>query len=572
MRTLATALAFLALGATPALAKQPVASSLDKVLVIGTDGTRWDLLRDAMRDGRAPNLARLARQGFARPSKLDYGPNVLTLSEVGWSSIASGVWPDKHGVDGRKFNMDPKQATKNGYLDFLTRVERGKPRLETYLAADWANLGLPENGGPIFGPTDERFATRVAEERLELWDAGDVQVTNAARSYLRTGVPDASFVYFGLVDEAAHLAGSATPTYRQSITTTDARIGQILRAVRRRPTYRFESWTIIVTTDHGQRTLDEPSLATHLSQTPLEITSFLIGAGPGLGKGEAAEGRGYRADRPPPARAAGTEAWKLDGRPLSRSGGSLVSASARKGRLRVTLRLAQPRAARGRVRGAPARGVRVTSAASLDAHVNGRPVGGSLKGGRTIVVGVPGRRLRSLWLTGAVTGSGGNGRTVKLSRRARRPRAELGREVGRLGPSNRPPARPYPLHAQTSQPRTGSARPCRSRTPGRRVRAGRPRRRHEDREGRRRLLQEVQDHDPERRHREVALGRGPATRRDRHEGPEEVPLEDEEVRHLLEEAAQARHLQVHLHRPPAGHEGQDRRRVGAKPRALNLPQ
>ena len=119
----------------PALAKQPVAPNLDKVLVIGTDGTRWDLLRDAMRDGRAPNLARLARQGFARPSKLDYGPNVLTLSEVGWSSIASGVWPDKHGVDGRKFNMDPKQATKNGYLDFLTRVQRGEPRLDTYLAS-----------------------------------------------------------------------------------------------------------------------------------------------------------------------------------------------------------------------------------------------------------------------------------------------------------------------------------------------------------------------------------------------------------------------------------------------------
>ena len=68
MRILATALAVLVLGAGPALAKPPVASSLDKVLVIGTDGTRWDLLRDAMRDGRAPNLARLARQGFARSS------------------------------------------------------------------------------------------------------------------------------------------------------------------------------------------------------------------------------------------------------------------------------------------------------------------------------------------------------------------------------------------------------------------------------------------------------------------------------------------------------------------------
>ena len=260
MRTLATALAALALGASPALAQAqaPSGSNLDKVLVIGTDGTRWDLLRDAMRDGRAPNLARLARQGFARPSKLQYAPAVLTLSEVGWTSIASGVWPGKHGVDGRKFNMDPKQATKNGYLDFLTRIERSAPRISTYLASDWANLGLPQFGGPIFGTSDSRFAIGVSVETLEAWDAGDEQVTVAAERHLRRNGPDASFVYLGLVDESAHLVGSATPAYRAAIATTDARIGRVLRAVRSRPSYPFESWTVIVTTDHGQRPSTSP--------------------------------------------------------------------------------------------------------------------------------------------------------------------------------------------------------------------------------------------------------------------------------------------------------------------------
>ena len=414
MRTLATALAFLAVGATPALAQKPAAPNLDKVLVIGTDGTRWDLLRSAMRDGRAPNLARLARQGFAKPSRLEYAPQVLTLSEVGWSSIASGVWPDKHGVDGRKFNMDPKQATKNGYLDFLTRVQQGKPRLQTYLASDWANLGLPENGGPIFGPTDERFAIGVDTETIAAWDAGDVQVTNAARSFLRRDVADASFVYFGLVDETAHLSGSATPVYPQAITTTDARIGQVLRALRRRPTYGFESWTVIVTTDHGQRNLDEPSLVSHLSQTPLEITSFLIGAGPGLGNPKSPK----VVDIAPtvlqrlgiPVR----KSWKLDGKPLSRPKRSHVSASVRKGRLRVSLRLAAPK--RGARRVALHLPVRVAGADSLDAFVNGKPVGGRLSGGgRTITVGVPGRRLRSLLLTGDVAGGSGGSAVLLLS-------------------------------------------------------------------------------------------------------------------------------------------------------------
>ena len=77
----------LALVALPAAAQAaplagPDGTSLDKVLVIGTDGTRWDLLDAAMKAGRAPNLARLRREGFGRPTLLEYGPNTITLSEA----------------------------------------------------------------------------------------------------------------------------------------------------------------------------------------------------------------------------------------------------------------------------------------------------------------------------------------------------------------------------------------------------------------------------------------------------------------------------------------------------------
>ena len=185
----------LALGASPALGSPaaghaPPEMSLDKVLVVGTDGTRWDLLEAAMKSGRAPNLARLGREGFARPSLLEYGPEVLTLSEVGWSSIASGVWPDKHGVDGSKLNMDPRQATKNGYRDFLTRIENDASDFDTYLASDWANIGLAENGGPdLREPRGRALHDRRGEETLAAWNAGDVEVTECAERFLRTRQP-----------------------------------------------------------------------------------------------------------------------------------------------------------------------------------------------------------------------------------------------------------------------------------------------------------------------------------------------------------------------------------------------
>ena len=339
--------------ASPAFAQSaplsgPPGASLNKVLVIGTDGTRWDLVQEAVRAGKAPNLARLQRKGFGRPALLNYAPSVFTLSEVGWSSMAAGVWPPKHGVDGSKFNMDPGQATKNGYLDFLTRIERERPSLSTFIASDWANIALPKNGGPIFGSAmDARYALDTTEETLAAWDGGDEQVTRAAERYLRQGDPDAGFVYLGVVDETAHLVGSATPAYAQSISTTDARIGRLLAAIRARPSFPFESWTVLVSTDHGQQPFDYPSIVSHLGQTPLELTSFVLGAGPGLRR---APGNPLVVDILPtvlhqlgvPVRSA----WNIDGRTLSnRRPPSSAVAKLRGGRLKVKLRLgSKPRA------------------------------------------------------------------------------------------------------------------------------------------------------------------------------------------------------------------------------------
>jgi len=380
---LTAALVAMALACASAAHAAPLAgpdgTSLNKVLVIGVDGTRWDLLERAMGTGRAPNLARLRRQGFGRPSLLRFGPDTITLSEVGWSSIASGVWEDKHGIDGTRFNMDPGQATKNGYLDFLTRIERRRPRLSTFVASDWDNIGLELNGGPIFGSSmDANYAARVPREELALWNRGDVQVTRAASRYLRRGNPDAGFVYLGLVDEAAHLAGSATPTYARAITTTDARIGRLLRAIRSRPAYPFESWTILVVTDHGQKPLSEPSVISHFGQTKLELTSFVLGAGPGLRKNVK---RPLVVDiLPTVLHQVGLRTpagWRIDGRSLSKARPpSSATARLRGGRIFVKLRLGRRARVREVALHMPARveRVRITSGCVCAWTASGRTV------------------------------------------------------------------------------------------------------------------------------------------------------------------------------------------------------
>jgi Type I phosphodiesterase / nucleotide pyrophosphatase len=416
-RTLCTAFAFLAVAPSAALAQQPLrgptGTSLNKVLLIGTDGTRWDLAEKAMKAGKAPNLARLRREGFGRPTTLLYGPHTLTLSEVGWSSIASGVWEDKHGVDGSELNKDPGQATKNGYLDFLTRIENSRPRLSTFLASDWDNIGLPLNGGPIFGSAmDANFAARIPAETIDNWTRGDVAVTDAATRYLRHSDPDAGFVYLGLVDETAHLAGSATPTYANAIASTDARIGRLLRAVRSRPTYPFESWTILVVTDHGQRPLSEPSPISHFGKTKLELTSFLFGTGPGLGRNVK---KPLVVDILPTVLhqlgLATPRSWNIDGHTLSHAKPpSSATATLRGHRLTASLTLGSRPLAKAVTFRLPAS---VTGAGGM--LVNGKPVGSVSEGRKLTASFRVAQRVRSISL--AVTVGRGHGGSLGVTLR-----------------------------------------------------------------------------------------------------------------------------------------------------------
>ena len=458
-RATAAALAAACLAATGATAraqtppplKGPAGASHAKVLVIGVDGARWDLVRQAMAQGNAPNLARLAREGVAGPTLLPYTPPAaLTISEVGWSTIASGVGPAKHGVSGYRLNSDPGQTSKNGYADFLTRAESLRPAVSTFLASNWANIGLPRNGGPIFGPAIDARWSIAAEDTVDSYNRGDAQLTEASARHLRHGDPDAGFVYLGTVDETAHLIGSATPAYRAAIATADRRIGALLDAIRRRPAYGLERWTVIVTTDHGQQDLDSPSQLSHGGPSELERTSFVLATGPGIAAGGTTapgvvdiapavlHGLGLAAD----------PAWNLDGRSFA-AGGAPPRRPAARVRLRLrggrpelalavdaapgapavsTMRLALPRGLtllRGaRVRGqggrvnVARRALRVTAPAGGARRLAARTGSGRLRISRALL-----RRLRrtpSVSLAATVTEAGDVPLERRIAVRARR--------------------------------------------------------------------------------------------------------------------------------------------------------
>ncbi|MCX5013767.1 alkaline phosphatase family protein [Streptomyces sp. NBC_00555] len=255
--------------ATPAGAADAAATT-DKVLVIGIDGAVLDRVKAA----NAPNLKGLMAQGLTARSTLYANPMAATSSGPGWSTIATGVWPDKHGVKDNSF------AGKNytAYPDFLTRIENAKPALNTYAAADWEPITSTDAGGPIFSAkVDKRLSLKGDRDG---YGSEDPKIAAAAAAELQGQNPDAAFVYLGEIDVAGHSYGAASQQYLDAIGRVDTLIGQVLTAVQNRPTYAQENWKILVTTDHGHT-----NSGGHGGSTIQERGTFVIAKGAGIAAG-----------------------------------------------------------------------------------------------------------------------------------------------------------------------------------------------------------------------------------------------------------------------------------------------
>jgi predicted AlkP superfamily pyrophosphatase or phosphodiesterase len=276
------------------------------VLVIGIDGVRVDTLQQA----DTPTLDALIAEGtvtydaFAG-GELGAATEQPTFSGPGWSSILTGVWIDKHGVQLNVFD----DANFEQYPHFFARVREKKP--DTYLSSfvTWGpiNEGIVSSAG-----ADEEFWPNEPNDSAQ----GDIEVTAAVVAHLGAEDPDVVFVQLDEVDHQGHVAGFAPDVqqYVDALETVDAQIGEMRDAVRVRPTYASESWLILVTTDHGGIGRG------HGGQTDEERTIFIVTSG---GEGEPGQvvspGPGHTAIPPTVMQHLGLEidpAWGWESEPF----------------------------------------------------------------------------------------------------------------------------------------------------------------------------------------------------------------------------------------------------------------
>ncbi|KPI07727.1 type I phosphodiesterase/nucleotide pyrophosphatase [Actinobacteria bacterium OV450] len=275
-----------------------------RVLVVGIDGVRLDLL-DAL---HTPHLDAVAAAGFLSSVQVDEA--TPTMSAPCWTTVVTGVGVAKHGVYGNQLGGN----RLGDFPDFTTRLA-AVHRRRTFAAGGWEPLFLNRSGGPLFAAPSRLSYIAPLEDTPQAWEVCDEQVAADAAYVLGGGDdPQASFVYLGSPDETAHFLGCGRE-YRQTIEAADARLGRLLGAVRSRPTFADEEWTVIVVTDHGH-----VEQGGHGGRSELERTAWICACGPGIVRG-APVGPLHHADVAAHVYAAldivPDSHWTLDGSPFT---------------------------------------------------------------------------------------------------------------------------------------------------------------------------------------------------------------------------------------------------------------
>ncbi len=252
---------------TPVLTQE---APTKKVLLIGVDGFRPSVLGDEI---HTPNLDELRANGAWSDSAQ---VRLLTQesssdSSHGWSSMLTGVWEDKHGVESNRLET----TNLDEYPDFLTRIEQVNPDMYTFSISDWPVIA----NYPIVSDAVDVKIGLNAEGNMT-YPVADSLSAMIAANYLANAEVDAAFVYFGNPDVVAHNLGTLVQEYRDCLEALDRQIGVLVRAIRSRPSYGSEDWLILLSSDHGHR----PE-GGHGGRTPDELNIPFLVSGPSATRG-----------------------------------------------------------------------------------------------------------------------------------------------------------------------------------------------------------------------------------------------------------------------------------------------